>query len=70
MNVLPEQSLTSAEAAKRAGVTTRCVTTWCARVPGLAVRVVGRWRIHSAALDRLLKGQRPVSGGGDHARAA
>jgi hypothetical protein len=62
--------LTPSEAALRARVTARCVTSWCYRVPGLAVRVMGRWRVDPAALDRLLRGQMPLSAGGDHARAA
>jgi hypothetical protein len=68
----PEQPnfLTPPEAAIRAGVTPRCVTGWCWRVPGLAVRVMGRWRVDPAALDRLLRGQMPLSAGGDHAQAA
>jgi hypothetical protein len=49
MGTLPEPNpknfLTPPEAAIRAGVTPRCVTGWCWRVPGLAVRVMGRWRV-------------------------
>jgi len=61
--------LTPTEAATRARVTPRCVTNWCDRVPGLAVRVVGRWRIDPAALDHLLRGEKPLVGG-DHAQDA
>ena len=62
--------LTPAEAAQRARVTRRCVYFWCRRVPGLAVRVVGRWRLSPVVLEDLLRGQPPLPGGGDHARAA
>jgi hypothetical protein len=66
----PERDfLTPPEAARRARVTRQCVTKWCDRVPGLAVRVVGRWRVDPAALDRLLRGQLPTVGG-DHDKAA
>lgn len=68
--IVKREFLTPAEAAIRARVTPRCVTNWCERVPGLAVRVVGRWRVNPASLDRLLQGQTPLPGGGDHARAA
>jgi hypothetical protein len=64
----PSNFLTPSEAARRAGVTPRCVINWCCRVPGLGVRVVGRWRVNPVALDRLLHGL-PADGGG-HARAA
>lgn len=57
------QFLPPSEAALRAGVTARSVTDWCHSVPGLAVRVVGRWRVDPAALDRLLRGQMPISEG-------
>lgn len=64
----PIDFLTPSGAARRAGVTSKCVRQWCHRVPGLGVRVVGRWRINPAVLDRLLSGQ--PADGVEHARAA
>ena len=51
--------LTSNEAAARARVTRQCLVRWCVRYPDLARRVVGRWRIDPAALDRILRGEAP-----------
>ena len=59
--------LSPPEAARRANVSDRALRDWCERIPGLAVRVVGRWRVNPAALDRVLRGElRPD--GGEHAR--
>jgi hypothetical protein len=60
--------LTPPQAAPLAGVTRQCVTTWCKRIPGLAIRVAGRWRVDPAALDRLLTGQLGAEGGTDDRR--
>ncbi len=61
--------LTPPQAAERAGVTDWTVIAWCRRYPGLGRKVVGRWRVDPAALDRLLCGQPPAAGG-DSARAS
>ncbi len=60
--------LTAPRAAELVGVTPQTITGWCRRYPGLAVRVIGRWRVDAAALDRVLCGQ-PPEAGGDHAHA-
>jgi hypothetical protein len=58
--------LSPPEAARRAHVSDRALRAWCERIPGLAVRVVGRWRVDPVALDRVLSGElRPD--GGEHA---
>ena len=49
--------LSPPKAAIRAGVNERTMQKWCERVPGLAIRVVGRWRVNPAALERLLRGE-------------
>ncbi len=63
--------LTPPQAAERAGVTDWTVIAWCRRFPGLGRKIVGRWRVDPAALDRLLCGhQPPAAGGDDRARAS
>jgi hypothetical protein len=49
-----------AEAASQARVSPQAMRKWAARIDGLAVRVVGRWRISPEALRRVLEG---VEGG-------
>ena len=49
--------LTTSEAARVAGVTPQAVLRWCQRIPGLATRVVGRWRVDPAVLNRVLAGE-------------
>ncbi len=59
--------LTAPRAAELAGVRPQTITGWCRRYPGLAVRVVGRWRLNRDVFDCLLRGQPPAAGG-DRAR--
>ena len=49
--------LTPADAAEIADVGEHAVREWCMSIPGLAAKVVGRWRIDPAALDRVLAGE-------------
>ena len=48
--------LTPNQAAIEADVTPATVRRWCAARPGLARRVMGRWRVDPDALARLLAG--------------
>ena len=57
--------LTPPQAAQKADVCPQTATRWCRRIPGLAVRVAGRWRVDPGALDRLLTGQLGLVGGDD-----
>ncbi len=45
------------------GVSPQTISNWCRRYPGLAVRVIGRWRVDAAALDRLMRGLPPAARG-------
>lgn len=49
--------ITASEAAKRAGVVITTVSNWARRYPELGVKVVGRWRINPAQLQRILDGE-------------
>ena len=64
----PPKYLTPAEAAVKADVTPRAMTAWCDRYPGLAVRVVGRWRIRPDVLNRILAGNMPSGAEVRHVR--
>lgn len=54
--------ITPPAAARIADVTPQTATRWCRSIPGLAVRVAGRWRVDPAALDRVLAGQLGLGG--------
>ena len=49
--------ITATEAAARAGVVLTTITNWASRHPELGVKVMGRWRIHPAQLQRILDGE-------------
>ena len=49
--------ITGTEAAKRAGVVLTTIANWASRHPELGVKVMGRWRIHPAQLQRILDGE-------------
>ena len=51
--------ITAAEAARRAGVVQTTVSTWAKHHPALGIKVMGRWRINPAQLQRILEGQPP-----------
>jgi hypothetical protein len=57
--MVPEHRLSTADAARRAGVHPSTINRWCAFVPGLGRRVMGRWYVNPVVLDRLLAGERP-----------
>jgi hypothetical protein len=50
-------TVSTTEAARRAGITRAGLTTWLHRYPILGVKVAGRWRVDSDALARLLAGE-------------
>lgn len=49
--------ISGTEAAKRAGVVLTTIANWASRHPELGVKVMGRWRIHPAQLQRILDGE-------------
>ena len=49
--------ITASEAAKRAGVVLTTITNWANRHPELGIKVMGRWRIQPAQLQRILDGE-------------
>lgn len=62
-------TITTREAATRAGVTLRGLRYWIERYPGLGARVGGRWRVSVDALDAILRGAPPaVSSEGDNGK--
>lgn len=50
---VPEEAMTSANAAKRAGITQRTIINWC-EAYGLGRIIAGRWRISRVALEMFL----------------
>ncbi len=55
--------ITGTEAAKRAGVVLTTIANWATRHPELGVKVMGRWRISPAQLQRVLNGELPRKAG-------
>ena len=55
--------ITGTEAAKRAGVVLTTIANWATRHPELGVKVMGRWRISPAQLQRVLNGELPRKSG-------
>lgn len=55
--------MTASEAAKQAGVVLTTITNWAHRHPELGVKVMGRWRIQPAQLQRILDGELPSKAG-------
>lgn len=55
--------LSATAAAKRAGVVITTVSNWARRHPELGVKVMGRWRINPAQLQRILNGELPHRAG-------
>lgn len=55
--------ISGTEAAKRAGVVLTTIANWASRHPELGVKVMGRWRIHPAQLQRILNGELPHKAG-------
>ena len=49
--------ITGTEAAKRAGVVLTTIANWATRHPELGIKVMGRWRIYPAQLQRILDGE-------------
>lgn len=49
--------ITGTEAAKRAGVVLTTIANWATRHPELGIKVMGRWRISPAQLQRVLNGE-------------
>lgn len=49
--------ISGTEAAKRAGVVLTTIANWASRHPELGVKVMGRWRIRPAQLQRILDGE-------------
>ena len=68
MSIVAEY-LSPSQAAERPGLTDWTIIAWWRRYPWLGRKIVGRWRVDPAALDRLLRGQPPAAGG-DSARAS
>lgn len=52
--------LSGTQAARQAGVVLSTITNWATRYPSLGVKVMGRWRIDPAQLQRILDGQQPL----------
>ena len=44
------------KAAEKARVTSATIVLWCKSLPGLAIKVGGRWRVYEDVLEDILTG--------------